>query len=111
MKALLKLIWFAVVIVLFQKVFSTFINATTLNVFASNLPFGLSKVVDVTKYITVDYINKYLFFIILFLGLDIISGDIKGLIKGPLKLILNLILYSIGFFIVFLIMKDFSLII
>jgi hypothetical protein len=57
---------------------------------------------------TSDFFTKHLgstkqilIFTIMFLGLDIIGGDIKGVFKGPFKFILNAVLYLIGFTVIF----------
>ncbi len=113
MKALIRIIWFAVAIVLLQKVGGNMISTNVgsfsdkLNTFVPNF---LQDKIDFKDYLDITFITQLIFSVVLFLGLDLISGDIKGLIKGPIKLLLNGILYFLGFSVIFIILDEFSII-
>lgn len=108
LKAALKIIWFALAIVLQDYV--TRPIAPAMESLADNInafvPF-MDNLINFNDFGNSQFVHKIIFVIILFLGIDIISGDIKGLIKGPIKLVFNAILYLVGFSIVFFLLDSF----
>lgn len=112
MKAFVKIIWFALAIVIIQKIEMNIFNKNNVGVLSDKVsaffPTGFRDKIDFTNFFSQNFVNQLLFVTILFLGLDVISGDIKGLIKGPIKLAFNTVLYVIGFSILFFLLKDFS---
>lgn len=111
MKAILKIIWLALLIVVFQKIIAPIFPANNLNVIADKLPFGLGDKEIIKRVFSRQYAHQVIFAILLFTGLDIISGEIKGFVKWPFKLLLNAVFYLIGFFIVFLFLDSFMILI
>ncbi len=113
MKAILKVIWFAVAVVLLQRYGSNIISENRVGSISDKLtayfPSGIQNALNLRNIYNQTVINDLIFIIILFLGLDIISGDIKGIIKGPIKLAFNGVLYVIGFSVLFFLLKDFSI--
>ncbi len=113
MKAILKIIWFALVVVLIQR-FGANIIETNVGILAdklvSNFPENIQNTLKLDQLLSVNTIKQLVFVIGLFLGLDIISGDIKGLIKGPVKLAFNGVLYLIGFSVIFFLLNEFSIV-
>ena len=97
MKAILKIVWFGLVMVFLGRLLDQIIPANVFT-FADKLPFGLNKV---------DMIRDILTIVVIFLGHDIISGNIKGLVKGPVKLVLNFIIYFVGCFITYIVLGEY----
>lgn len=114
MKTLVKIIWFSLTLALgnyvikyFQpKDVTAYVNATVdkLNAYS---PINLSAI-NFDKVLVPFYnnLNSVVFFTLLFLGLDLINGELSGLIKGPIKLLLNSIMYILGFTIIFMIIGN-----
>src|SRR5690554_2486921 len=111
MKVILKIVWFALLVILFDKIFATIFTGNNLSAIADKLPFGLGDKSSIQRIFSKQYLHQLLFILLLFLGIDIISGEIKGFIKWPFKLALNCILYIIGFFVIFLIFDEFVILI
>lgn len=109
MKAILKIVWFALLIILFQKIIAPIFPGNNLSTIADKLPFGLGEKSGIQRIFSKQYFHQLIFVLLLFLGLDIIGGEIKGFIKWPFKLALNAVFYLIGFFLVFLIIDEFSI--
>ncbi len=113
MKAFVKIIWFALATVIIQKIGANIFNKNNFGVLSDKVsaffPSGLRDKIDFTNFFSQTFVNQLLFFTVLFLGLDLISGDSKGVIKGPIKFAFNTVLYIVGFSILFFILKDFSL--
>lgn len=117
MKALFKILWFAAVIFLLNRFGANIFNEDLSNIsdqmlsflpeFLANLDFVKNLI---TSIVSLEKIKQIAFTLVLFLGLDIISGDIKGIIMGPIKLVLNAILYTIGFIVIFFLIDGFRII-
>jgi len=118
MKALFKILWFAAVIFLLNRFGANIFNEDLINNisdqmlsflpgFLANLDFVKNLI---TSIVSLEKIKQIAFTLVLFLGLDIISGDIKGIIMGPIKLVLNAILYTIGFIVIFFLIDGFRII-
>ncbi|NLG82789.1 MAG: hypothetical protein GX490_09805 [Bacilli bacterium] len=117
MKALFKILWFAAVIFLLNRFGANIFNEDLNNIsdqmlsflpeFLANLDFVKNLI---TSIVSLEKIKQIAFTLVLFLGLDIISGDIKGIIMGPIKLVLNAILYTIGFIVIFFLIDGFRII-
>ena len=93
MKTILKILWFALLVVILQKVISPVITGQHLGTIADKLPFGLGDKGSIKRIFSSTYLYQMIFIVLLFLGLDLISGDLKGVVKGPVKLILNCVIY------------------
>ncbi|QVK19240.1 hypothetical protein KHQ81_05935 [Mycoplasmatota bacterium] len=113
MKAILKIIWFALTVVILQRFGSNIFTAENVGVISDKLtayfPAGLQDKFKLGDLLKLDALKQLTFVILLFLGLDIISGDIKGIIKGPIKLAFNCVLYLVGFSVLFFILNGFSI--
>jgi hypothetical protein len=109
MKTILKILWFALLVVILQKVISPVITGQHLGTIADKLPFGLGDKGSIKRIFSSTYLYQMIFIVLLFLGLDLISGDLKGVVKGPVKLILNCVIYIVGFFFIFLLFDEFNI--
>lgn len=113
MLAILKVIWFFVVLKLDDELFSLMTEhlneETVTKKLVDLLPF-LNGFGDLNKYVTkfFEQLQYTLFFTILLLGLDLINGQFKGF-KGPFKIILNAIIYAVGFGSIFLFTGGFAI--
>ncbi|GEM_PF-988570 len=118
MKALFKILWFAAVIFLLNRFGANIFNGDLINdiqtKMLSFLPGFLANMnfvnKTITSMITLEKTKQLVFTLLLFLGLDVISGDVKGIIRGPIKLVLNAVLYTIGFIIIFVLIDGFKII-
>jgi len=113
MKAIIKIIWFALAVVIIQKFGSTILTTGNVGVISDKvtgfLPDNIQEKIKLQNLLKLDFIKQLIFVIVLFLGLDIISGDIKGIIKGPIKIAFNGVLYLVGFTLLFFILNGFSI--
>ena len=106
MKAILKIVWFGLVMVFLGRLLDQIIPANVFT-FADKLPFGLNKVDMIRDIFDPFFIYSFLTIVVIFLGHDIISGNIKGLVKGPVKLVLNFIIYFVGCFITYIVLGEY----
>lgn len=104
MKAIIKVIWLYVAVILRGSVMD-YITVGKVNALVDKLdefvPLDLAQynIIEAMDFFT--NLNNVIFMTILFLGLDIINGEMSGILKGPFKLVFNTIVYIIGFTILF----------
>jgi len=103
MKALIKVIWFSLVLTFGDNVLK-FVEIDSTNLsqkLITAVPY--LEVLNISKFLEgiTNNINNVLFFTLLFLGLDLIGGEMNGIIKGPFKLVFHTIFYVIGFGLIF----------
>jgi len=85
MKALIKVIWFSLVLTFGDNVLK-FVEIDSTNLsqkLITAVPY--LEVLNISKFLEgiTNNINNVLFFTLLFLGLDLIGGEMNGIIKGP----------------------------